>query len=121
MWCILVNSSFNCIPRNLSNWQQDLHSDNVLIGLTSDSILSKVEENEIRTPSARKEAGDTTIFVSQYMLGGAGPLMISDFGQARIGKEHHGNAMPVQYRAPEVILGIPWGPTLDTWSAGLLV
>ncbi|TWU74252.1 hypothetical protein ED733_004458 [Metarhizium rileyi] len=54
------------------------------------------------------------------MLGGRGALVISDFGQARIGVEHHGNAMPVSYRAPEVILDMPWGPAVDTWSAGLL-
>ncbi|KAM3523178.1 hypothetical protein NHJ13051_005225 [Beauveria bassiana] len=28
--------------------------------------------------------------------------------------------MPVPYRAPEVILGMQWGPEVDRWSAGLL-
>ncbi|EFY93180.1 protein kinase-like protein [Metarhizium acridum CQMa 102] len=98
----------------------DLHSDNLLIALTSDTILSKVEENEIYKPSARKRIGDTIIYVSQYVLGGAGALTISDFGQARIGIEHIGKAMPMPYRAPEVILGMPWGPSVDTWSVGLL-
>ncbi|KID69520.1 protein kinase-like protein, partial [Metarhizium hybridum] len=98
----------------------DLHSDNLLIALTSDNILSKVEDNEIYKPSPRKRIGDTIIYVSQYVLGGAGALTISDFGQARIGKEQSGNAMPVPYRAPEVILGMPWGPSVDNWSVGLL-
>lgn len=98
-----------------------MHSDNLLIALTSDAILSKVEENEINTPSPRKQIGDTIIYVSQYVLSGAGALTISDFGQARIGKEQSGNAMPVPYRAPEVILGMPWGPSVDNWSVGLLV
>jgi serine/threonine-protein kinase SRPK3 len=29
--------------------------------------------------------------------------------------------MPVQYRAPEVILNMKWGNAVDMWSVGLLV
>lgn len=57
------------------------------------------------------------------MLGGAGLLTICDLGQARIGigSEHKGNAMPVPYRAPEIILNMKWGSAVDIWSVGLLV
>lgn len=55
------------------------------------------------------------------MFGGAWPLTICDLGQARIGGEHRGNAMPVQYRAPEVMLNMPWGNAVDLWAVGLLV
>ena len=55
------------------------------------------------------------------MLGGAGPLTICDLGQARIGGEHSGNAMPVPYRAPEIILNMKWGNAVGIWSIGLLV
>lgn len=65
--------------------------------------------------------GDNTIYVSRYMLGGAGPLVICDFGQARIGNKQSGNAMPVPYRAPEVILNMEWDSAVDIWSLGLLV
>ncbi|PSS16520.1 hypothetical protein M430DRAFT_103665 [Amorphotheca resinae ATCC 22711] len=98
----------------------DLHSDNLLIALANDSVLSKVEDDEICKPSARKQIGDTTIYVSRYMLGGAGPLTICDLGRARIGNEHSGDAMPVQYRAPEVILNMKWTNAVDIWSVGLL-
>ncbi|KAG7151020.1 Serine/threonine-protein kinase SRPK like [Verticillium longisporum] len=98
----------------------DLHSDNLLIAITDDSILFTVEDNEIHRPSPRKEIGDTIVYVSQYVLGGAGPLTICDLGQARIGSEHFGNAMPLPYRAPEVILNMPWGYAVDAWSVGLL-
>ncbi|KAH6723270.1 kinase-like protein [Leptodontidium sp. MPI-SDFR-AT-0119] len=98
----------------------DLHSDNLLIAITNDSILSKVEEDEVRSPSARKQMGDNTIYVSRYMLGGAGPLVICDFGQARIGNKQSGNAMPVPYRAPEVILNMELDSAVDIWSLGLL-
>ncbi|KAF4505746.1 hypothetical protein G6O67_007663 [Ophiocordyceps sinensis] len=98
----------------------DLHSDNLLVALTDDSVLSTVEDNEMHNPSARKRAGDGFVHVSHCLLGGAGPLTICDLGQARIGSEHRGNAMPTPYRAPEVILGMPWGNAVDVWSVGLL-
>lgn len=107
--------------RRLTRGIQDIHSDNLLIALTSDSILSRVEQNEIDKPSPRKQVGDTIIYVSQFMLGGAGPLTICDFGQGRIGSQHRGNAMPLPYRAPEVILNMIWGDAVDLWSVGLLV
>ncbi|KAG4259190.1 serine/threonine protein kinase [Fusarium proliferatum] len=98
----------------------DIHSDNLLVALADDSILSTVEDNELHRPSARKFVDETVIHVSQYMLGGAGALTICDLGQARIGKVHRGNAMPLPYRAPEVILGMTWGNYVDVWSVGLL-
>ncbi|KAF5576170.1 serine threonine kinase [Fusarium pseudocircinatum] len=98
----------------------DIHSDNLLVALTDDSILSTVEDNELHRPSARKFVDDIVIHVSQYILGGAGALTICDLGQARIGKVHRGKAMPLPYRAPEVILGMTWGNYVDVWSVGLL-
>jgi hypothetical protein len=62
--------------------QLDLHSDNLLIAIKDTSILSRVGESEIKTPSARKRVGDTIIHVSQYVLGGVGQLTICDLGQA---------------------------------------
>ncbi|KAI1028157.1 hypothetical protein LB504_012448 [Fusarium proliferatum] len=97
-----------------------IHTDNLLVALADDSILSTVEDNELYRPSARKFVDETVIHVSQYMLGGAGALTICDLGQARIGKVHRGNAMPLQYRAPELILGMTWGNSVDVWSVGLL-
>ncbi|KAI1063423.1 hypothetical protein LB506_012808 [Fusarium annulatum] len=98
----------------------DIHSDNLLVALADDSILSTVEDNELQRPTARKFLDGAVIHVSQYMLGGAGALTICDLGQARIGKVHRGNAMPLPYRAPEVILGMTWGNSVDVWSVGLL-
>ncbi|PNP79503.1 hypothetical protein FNYG_07119 [Fusarium nygamai] len=98
----------------------DIHSDDLLVALADDSILCTVEDNELHRPSARKFVDETVIHVSQYMLGGAGALTICDLGQARIGKVHRGNAMPLPYRAPEVILGMTWANSVDVWSVGLL-
>lgn len=99
----------------------DLHSDNLLVAITDDSVLAEVKEGDVLEPAARKQDGDRFIYVSRYMLGGAGPLTICDFGQARIGSEHTGPAMPLPYRAPEVILKMDWGSPVDLWAVGLLV
>ena len=97
--------------KNTEKWY--LHADNLLIALTNDAILVSVEENEIKKPSAKKQVGGIVIYVSSYMLGGPGPLIICDFGQARIGSRHSGNAMPVLYRAPEILLNMSWGNAVD--------
>ncbi|ODA83688.1 hypothetical protein RJ55_02203 [Drechmeria coniospora] len=73
----------------------DVHPDNLLIGIVDESIYSKMEELEIQKPSPRKVA--------------------------RVGSEQRGNAMPLPYRAPEVILNMPWRYSVDAWGAGLLV
>ncbi|KAI1109520.1 kinase-like protein [Nemania sp. NC0429] len=98
----------------------DLHLDNLLIALTENSMMAEIEEVELCRPSPRKEAGDRTIHKSQMMMGGRGALAICDLGQARIGKKHHGFAMPTRYRAPEVILDMEWGNPVDIWSVGLV-
>ncbi|OAA53454.1 protein kinase-like protein [Niveomyces insectorum RCEF 264] len=99
----------------------DIHSDNLLISLVDNSILAAIEEDEMKTPVARKRVDDDSfVYVSRYMLGGKGHLVICDFGQARIGGRHTASAMPVPYRAPEILLHLPWGHAVDMWSVGLL-
>ncbi|KAI1421743.1 kinase-like protein [Xylaria sp. FL1777] len=98
----------------------DLHLDNLLIALTDNSIMAEMEEVELYRPSPRKQSDDRTIYTSQMMMGGRGPLTICDLGHARIGEKHRGFAMPAQYRAPEVILDMEWGNPIDLWSVGLI-
>ncbi|KAK1769094.1 hypothetical protein QBC33DRAFT_341677 [Phialemonium atrogriseum] len=47
------------------------------------------------------------------------PPALYKAGQARIGGEHGGSVMPMQYRAPEVILDMKWGHPVHDWSVGL--
>lgn len=51
-----------------------------------------------------------------------GPMLLSDFGEARIGPEPHvGDIMPLEYRAPETLLYVGWSYAVDIWSLGLTV
>lgn len=100
---------------------QDVHAGNLLIGIDDESQLRDFEETELTRPSSRKVVDDSTIHVSQVLLGNFGPLYLCDLGEAQFGSLHEGTAMPIQYRTPEVILGIPWGHSVDMWSVGLLV
>jgi hypothetical protein len=49
-------------------------------------------------------------------------MLLSDFGEARSGPgPHAGDIMPIQYRAPEVIMCLKWSYAVDIWSVGLTV
>jgi hypothetical protein len=53
-----------------------------------------------------------------------GSLVICDFGCARLGDEgqkFEGDVMPNFYRAPKIILGMPWDSKIYIWSIGLMV
>jgi serine/threonine protein kinase len=58
------------------------------------------------------------------LLDAGGLPQLCDFGHARIcadDEPQQGIAMPVQYRAPEILLDMQWDHTVDMWSVGLLV
>ena len=87
-------------------------------------MLSHFEETEAHEPSPRKVDGDCIIYLSREigLVENQGPPVLCDFGEARLAE--HGNMadiMPFQYRAPEVILGVPWDNKVDIWSVAVLV
>lgn len=94
-----------------------------MLGLKDDSILRDFEEEEWEEPSARKFDGDYVIYASRALEipDDAGPVILCDFGDAHHGdNEHMGEVMPDLYRAPEIVLGIPWKEKIDIWSTGLM-
>jgi hypothetical protein len=49
-------------------------------------------------------------------------MLLSDFGEARIGQgPHGGDIMPLEYQAPETLLYAGWSFPVDIWSVGLTV
>jgi serine/threonine-protein kinase SRPK3 len=94
----------------------------LLLGLNDNSLFKALEENEQTNPDPRKELSDRTIYLSRLMKPKVGPLLLSDFGEARLGPDPLiGDIMPIMYRAPETILYVPWSYPVDIWSVGLTV
>lgn len=51
-----------------------------------------------------------------------GLAYLTDFGSARVASEPQTDWwMPDTYRAPEVLMGVPWGCQVDIWSIGIMV
>lgn len=52
----------------------------------------------------------------------SGIPVLSDFGQMREANLTNNDwTMPDLYRAPEVLLGLPWSFPVDIWSLGVMV
>lgn len=92
-----------------------------MLGLDDDSQLEPLVDMELKSPVHRKRvAEDRTIYLSRLMRPKPGPMLLSDFGEARTGTgPFAGDIMPIQYRAPEVIMCIAWNRPVDIWSVGL--
>ncbi|RMD43946.1 hypothetical protein DV735_g1232, partial [Chaetothyriales sp. CBS 134920] len=84
----------------------DIHPGNLLLGIDDDSLLRPLEDQEFSSPVPRKIVSpDRTIYLSRLLRPKLGPMLLSDFGEARSGPgPHAGDLMPIQYRAPEVIM-----------------
>ncbi|KAJ5413522.1 hypothetical protein N7465_005827, partial [Penicillium sp. CMV-2018d] len=90
------------------------------------AIFTDFEEYELRKPVPRKEvdADGKTIYMSQELKV---PKQVSspilcDFGSAIHGDQYHSVIIQPQiYRAPEVILGVPWTFSADIWNVGCMI
>ncbi|KAK5696512.1 hypothetical protein LTR97_007815 [Elasticomyces elasticus] len=101
----------------------DLSPTNVLMGINDPSVFATFEEHEAQAPVPRKAVQNRTIYMSRPMpLTSAFPK-ISDFSEARFADDTAQNdlIMPEAYRAPENILGMPWGHEVDIWGFGMML
>ncbi|KEZ46697.1 Serine/threonine protein kinase [Scedosporium apiospermum] len=102
----------------------DIKADNIMFGIDDDSVFSSFMENELETPCPRKEVDGRTIYVSRElrMPQKWGAPVLCDFGSAIPGGvEHLEDIQPNIYRAPEVILEVPWSYEVDIWNVGCMV
>ncbi|KAE8316887.1 kinase-like domain-containing protein [Aspergillus transmontanensis] len=99
----------------------DVHPGSMLLGVYDNNIMQSLAEREFTSPVSRKAVSPTrTIYPSRLMRPREGPMLLSDFGEARIGPgPHGGDIMPLEYRAPETLLYIGWSYPVDIWSVGL--
>ncbi|KAJ8130917.1 hypothetical protein O1611_g2714 [Lasiodiplodia mahajangana] len=109
----------------------DIKDDNIMVTIEHDSVLSdfaSAQEKISHPRHIRKEDGRIT-FASQDDFG---PLRgsrllpeLGDFNLAFPGLSGGmGHLSPIQshrYRAPEVLLGLPWSYSADIWNLGLLL
>lgn len=93
-----------------------------------DTNLRALEDQEKQTPSLpviSKINGATSIIYASKptMLELSGHPILTDFGQMRLveGSVSGDWCMPDLYRAPEVMLQLPWGFPVDIWAIGVMV
>ncbi|KAL2838560.1 kinase-like domain-containing protein [Aspergillus pseudoustus] len=103
----------------------DIKANNIMFELADDSVFAKFEQDELQDPSPRKELDGRTIYLSrdlEMIPGKLGAPVLCDFGSAVAGGiEHTEDVQPDIYRAPEVILEVPWSYSIDIWNVGCMI
>ena len=107
----------------------DIQAKNILLRMDgfwfADDVCGAFEKQELENPSPRKFVDGRVIHTSRPLVPliyEYGTPVLSDFGEACFGDY---NPMvliqPSVYRAPEVLLGIPFTPMVDIWNVGVMV
>ncbi|KAI8211807.1 Serine/threonine-protein kinase SRPK [Colletotrichum sp. SAR 10_86] len=104
----------------------DIQDGNIMLSVKDANVLDALVEDEWDLPSARKIIKDRVIYASTGLEipDEPGDPVIADFGDARIDEgpfEFEEEVMPDVYRAPEIVLGVPWNEKIDIWALGLLI
>ncbi|KAL7651943.1 hypothetical protein ACMYSQ_009270 [Aspergillus niger] len=103
----------------------DIKADNIMFGIKDDSVFTDIEENELQRPVPRKEVDERTIYMSRELKvpRGIGAPVLCDFGSAMVVNDEYQRVFiqPQIYRAPEVILGVPWTYSADIWNVGCMI
>ncbi|KAL4797683.1 kinase-like domain-containing protein [Aspergillus venezuelensis] len=82
----------------------DISATNLLFTYKDNSAFAQAEEEELQDPSPRKEVDDNRLI---YLF--------------RDLFKHTEDIQPNHYRAPEVILGVPWSYEVDIWNVGCMI
>lgn len=92
----------------------------------TDSGFQALEEEELRNPSQPLMMdGSYPVYRSRGLpksvLELNGEFLLTDFGSARkASPKNKGWWMPDTYRAPEVLMGLPWSHAVDPWCIGIM-
>ncbi|KAE8333988.1 kinase-like domain-containing protein [Aspergillus sergii] len=102
-----------------------LHKKNIMLNVEDESILVDFENAGISNPSPRKMVGNRAIYCSRKLKipKKHGRPVLADFGEARFGSEtgtYYDDVQPFIYRAPEVLLRLPWNEKIDIWNLAVL-
>ncbi|CZR52896.1 related to dis1-suppressing protein kinase dsk1 [Phialocephala subalpina] len=102
----------------------DIKEENILLGLVDSSIVEQLDTKEIAASSLYKSVNGYNLYKSANfgIPTRFGRPILCDFSLARNGQvEHCHDIQPDPYRAPEVILEMPWGYAVDIWNVGVMV
>lgn len=102
----------------------DIKADNILQDVEDKSIFEYFVTAELENPSPLEFIDGSPVYMSRRLnLPRAfGEPVLGDFGSAVHGDINHtGNAQPLVYRSPEVMLKMPWSYPVDVWNLGCMV
>lgn len=100
----------------------DIQPKNILLGILDSSVFTRFENDERSDPFPRKVTSSRTIYTSRPMRLTKGVPRLSDFSEARFHSPTNTDlVMPNVYRAPEVILDMPWSYEIDLWGFAMTV
>ena len=104
----------------------DLRQENFLMRIFDDKIFRETEEREVKHPSPRKIVDQRVVHTTPLPVipENFAHAVLCDFGEARPGdtqEPYFDDIQPFPYRAPEVILDIPFSYPTDIWNAGVMV
>lgn len=117
-------SNVVCGSSRAKSFGQDIKADNIMFSIDDSSVFTAFEEQELQNPSPRKSVDGRTIYLSRelQMPKRMGAPVLCDFGSAVFGDTMHTeDVQPNVYRAPEVILEVPWSYQIDIWNVGCMV
>ncbi|RPD55439.1 putative CDK4/6 [Lentinus tigrinus ALCF2SS1-7] len=119
-----VLNALDYLHRHAKLIHAEIQEKNILLSLPSDTAsLEAYEERERTHPVPRKVVDNRIIYLSRHIEPESyGRPFLCDFGEARFGSTTYtGLIQPQPYRAPEVILGMPWNEKVDIWSVGVMI
>ncbi|KAK5168829.1 uncharacterized protein LTR77_006138 [Saxophila tyrrhenica] len=105
---------------------QTIHTDitplNVLTQAEDDAVFQQIERQELQDRSGPTTEGESVAYPSRRASQTlSGIPILTDFGQMRYADPINDSwSMPDTYRAPEVLLGLPWDYPVDLWSLGMM-
>lgn len=100
----------------------DIQPKNILLGALDSSAFARFERDEQEHPMPWKETLSGTVYISRPMPLTKGAPSLCDLSEARFGNTQNVDlVMPDVYRAPEVVLGMPWSYSIDLWGFAMTV
>ena len=108
--------------------RKDIKGTNIMVGLADNTALKHFEAAEKASPSEfKRDARGRIVYCTRQLeldpAFAAPSAVLCDLGAARDGRtpQQDPTAQPPAYRAPEVLLGMPWSYGVDIWNVGVMV